>query len=99
MFGDGGSQRITIEHVEHLNCIGHLHRGSTRIRIACHNGLTQPLRRDDELLAQFTGTEQHDFTYHKRISIDFHTLQAIPTTSEPAHKAQPVRAIVQPAQR
>jgi len=47
--------------VKHFACVGDLHGGGARIRVAGDDGLSQPLRRDHEFLAQLTRTEQHYF--------------------------------------
>ena len=61
VFPDGGGQRVAVEHVKHFACVGDLHGGGARIRVAGDDGLSQPLRRDHEFLAQLTRTEQHYF--------------------------------------
>ena len=53
-----GFQSVAVEHVEDLRGVGHLHRGSARILVARHDGLSQPLRRNRELLAQLAGTQK-----------------------------------------
>ena len=65
VFGNRCRQRIAVEHIENLKGIGHLHRGSTRILVACHDGLAQPLGRNHELLAQFART-QEQYLFHIR---------------------------------
>ena len=58
VFCDRSGQRVAVEHVEDLRGVGHLHRGSARILVARHDGLSQPLRRNRELLAQLAGTQK-----------------------------------------
>ena len=58
VFCDRSGQRVTVEHVEDLRGVGHLHRGSARILVARHDGLSQPLCRNRELLAQLAGTQK-----------------------------------------
>ena len=65
--GHGGGERIAVEHREHLAGVGHLHGRGACIGIARHDGLSQPLRRDYELLAQFARTEQHDLFSHMSV--------------------------------
>lgn len=65
--GHGGGERIAVEHRKHLAGVGHLHGRGACIGIARHDGLSQPLRRDYELLAQFARTEQHDLFSHMSV--------------------------------
>ena len=65
--GHGGGERIAVEPREHLAGVGHLHGRGACIGIARHDGLSQPLRRDYELLAQFARTEQHDLFSHMSV--------------------------------
>ena len=58
VFFDRRGQRVAVEHVEDLRGVGHLHRGSARILVARHDGLSQPLRRNRELLAQLAGAQK-----------------------------------------
>ena len=64
VFGDRRRQCVAVEHVEDLEGVGHLHRGSSRIFVACHDGLAQPLSRNHELLAQFARA-QKQYLFHK----------------------------------
>ena len=64
VFGDCRRQCVAVEHVEDLEGVGHLHRGSSRIFVACHDGLAQPLSRNHELLAQFARA-QKQYLFHK----------------------------------
>ena len=55
------TQRLGIEHREHLARIGELHGGRVIVGVAGHHMRPQPLRRDDEFAPQLARTEQQDF--------------------------------------
>ena len=54
------AQRLRVGHVHHVRAVCHLMAG--RIRIAVHGDHldAETLQRDDDLFAQFAGTEQHN---------------------------------------
>ena len=73
VFPDGGGQRVAVEHVKHFACVGDLHGGGARIRVAGDDGLPQPLRRDRELLAQLSRAQKQYLFGHGLIRIRFVT--------------------------
>ena len=67
VFGHGGGQGVAVEHVEDFAGVGHLHGGSARIGVARHDGLSEALRRNHELLAQFARAQEQYLFGHSRI--------------------------------
>ena len=70
---DDGLQRRAVEHVEDFGRIGDLHGGRSRVCVARHDGLSQPLRRNRELLAQLSRAQKQYLFGHGLIRIRFVT--------------------------